>query len=460
MQGSESRWFRQFWQSSGYTTVLVGVVAVSVLFASGRQVSAEGGGSVLVGSGPQVIPTPGAENASEQPMVHRRADSIDPDLQSNRYVAGGGPLPVGAASRSDAVRVTSSSFNPVLVERIGGPANTVDTATEASGGNDLLSALAELDPEALRVVATMSPDQIDALTLLVLSRGGGVPGAAGGALLQPEGVEGPIAAAEDAPWVGDWSEDDMADGAAPSEEPDQALPEWDLVEHPNGTLELRSPVDPITSLTVEAGLILGAYGRVDDVVRGNDEILVFLDSGSVLRGAPNPARAFRPEVRPGTDKTRLLLAAHRTRDLRLEPREMLTGENTILVAGATPDIEDDQLLAVERRDDGGPPPRPALATAGLLPGRHVDGNDIGQEDAEMVVAATFATESGATALSRELVEYEMVPIVETAQDGGRTVFRVLVDPYQTAISADRIVERLSELGYGVGGDSAGRGSSD
>jgi hypothetical protein len=439
---------------------LCGVVAVLAVFASGQQSVAEGGGSVPAEIGPQAMAASGAANASERPEVRQSGDAAELGAQPYAGLVADGPMQNRSEFRSEAVRVTSASFNPVLAERIGGPADAVESAPEATGENDLLSALAALDPEALRVVATMSPDQIDALTLLVLSRNGGVPGGAGGALLQSEGVAGPIAAAEDAPWVGDWSEDDIADDNTSGDVPDRALPEWDLVEHPNGTLELRSPVDPITSLTVEAGLILGSYGRVDDVVRGTDEILVFLDSGAVLRGAPNPARAFRPQVRPGADKTRLLLAAHSTRDRRLEAPEASPGGDTVLVAELAADDQENQLLAVARRDDGGPPPRPALATAGLLPGSQPEDGDIGPEPPEMVVAATFATESGATELSRALVEYEMVPVVETAQDGGRTVFRVLVDPYKTAISTDRIVERLAELGYGVGGDAAGRGSSD
>jgi hypothetical protein len=363
-----------------------------------------------------------------------------------------GPM-LGRDARSDAapVRVTAQRFDPILVERIGGPADdaAAQDADSAGKGGNLLTALAELDPEALRVLATMSPDQIDALTLLVLSRNGG-PGAAGGALAPQAAAADAGIVPADAPWVGDWSNEEIeGDGMAAAA---RDLPtDWRVVEYADGQIELQSPIDPVTSLTVEAGLVLGGYGRVTDVVRGPEQVQVILDTGAVLTGAANPARALRPDIRPSVEKATILMASHGGRE-KIERLQAASAAGPMIVAAAMP---------VQRGEDGAPPPRPPLATANLLPGKSdPDAGNPADADPGMVVAATFASEAGATDLSRELVEFEMVPVVETAQDGGRTVFRVLVDPYQTAISPERIAERLSQLGYGADDGAAGTGATD
>lgn len=372
------------------------------------------------------------------------------------------------------VAVTARSYDPVLVERIGGPADTPTPGAPAGG--DLFTALAAMDPEALRVIATMSPEQIDALTLLLVSRNGGLPGVSVGAGPGQAAGESPGSVAtaarpQDAPWVGDWSDDEIAaredtsHGATDAgTAPETILSDWRLVEHRNGTVELRNPDDSITALTVEAGLVLGSHGRVEDVVRGEDELLVFLDSGAVLRGEPNAERVFRPEARPSAGKRRALLAAvgGRAKDRRLALPPGGEASPTVMAAADSPVPA--AATAAVRRGDGAPPPRPPLATERVLTAaaEAVAPQPDAEADAAAapVVAGVFTSEAGATEASRELVELEIVPVVEAARHGGRTVFRVLVDPYQTAIPPERVAEHLSDLGYGAGQAAAGPDGGD
>jgi hypothetical protein len=387
-------------------------------------------------------------------------------------------IPSGAPedATEGAVRISAGSFQPLLVERID-PAAGATGEDAPEGAHPLLDALAALDPEALRVIATMSPDQIDALTLLVLSRQGGTAGGAAGAA---DGVADQAdlqdaSLPQDAPWVGDWSDDDIAaadaeiDDAASAPEGELALPGWQLVEARDGAVRLHNASDRVTALTVEAGMVLGQHGRVEDIVRGPDEVLVFLASGAVIRGASNPDVGFRPAARPGAIKAREMATARPVFDGKARRVPGLTVAPVLAGAmsdSAPPDAPVGVPAAAEtvtRSAAGAPPPRPATAGAPMPGDPWVVASDSAEMTPEaarervaipddmapgLMSAGVYGSEHGATEVSRQLVDFEMVPVVVPDRRDGRTVFKVLVDTYQTPIPPSRVAARLVELGYG------------
>jgi hypothetical protein len=171
----------------------------------------------------------------------------------------GAPGPGHRPRPGIATRVKQTSFAPPLASAaLPRPAQAggLPDSVMSLQGRDLLS------PETARVIATMTPEQIDALTLLLLSLAGGAGGVA---------ANGPAggAATTEAPWIGNWSDDQKLSNDAPipadaaMTPANSILPQpWRLVEEADGALIVEIPQDPFSRIAVQQGMILGALGEV------------------------------------------------------------------------------------------------------------------------------------------------------------------------------------------------------
>ena len=218
---------------------------------------------------PQQSPQLLTASLTPAPPSHAAAD--EPDV----IVA------VEQAVRSGSVEVQDDVFMPPLA--IAEP----PAAPQAPESPASLMALPRedvLSPEALRIIANMTPEQIDAVTLLLLSRVGNV-GNAGG-----------VPPVEEAPWIGDWG-DDPGDGAAMSEvgQPAAVLPEpWRFAEEPDGTLSVKIPEDAFSRIVVQPGMVIAGLGEIAAVETSGDEAAVRFTDGRRL-AAPRHPTALQAE---------------------------------------------------------------------------------------------------------------------------------------------------------------------
>lgn len=184
------------------------------------------------------------------------------------------PAPAGATL------ITEASFTPPLA--IASPPPAPLGAGPANGLMSLhLGTL--FSPETARIFATMTPEQIDALTLLLISLGGMAGGPAAG--------QGTPAAAE-APWIGNWS-----DGAGPDDVtrigagPTNSLlpPPWRFVEEADGALVVEIPNDPFSRITVQTGMIIGTLGEVAAIEKTDELARLRFGDNQDIATARHPA---------------------------------------------------------------------------------------------------------------------------------------------------------------------------
>ena len=194
-----------------------------------------------------------------------------------------------SGSQSDrATRVTGDAFVPPLA-----------MAAPSAPGNgaalpDRLLSLQRgelLTPETARIIATMTPEQIDALTLLLISLG---TSAAPGAVSVAASDVTP--AASDAPWIGNWNDSDLTDDAALTgddlalAQTNSVLPHpWQFVEADDGLLIVEMPWDRFSQIIVQPGMIIGTLGEVATIERSDTAVVLRLTDGRKIAAARNPA---------------------------------------------------------------------------------------------------------------------------------------------------------------------------
>ena len=193
-----------------------------------------------------------------------------------------------SGSQSDrATRVTGDAFVPPLA-----------MAAPSAPGNgaalpDRLLSLQRgelLTPETARIIATMTPEQIDALTLLLISLGtSAAPGAASVARTDV------TPAASDAPWIGNWNDSDLTDDAALTgddlalAQTNSVLPHpWQFVEADDGLLIVEMPWDRFSQIIVQPGMIIGTLGEVATIERSDTAVVLHLTDGREIAAARNP----------------------------------------------------------------------------------------------------------------------------------------------------------------------------
>ena len=174
----------------------------------------------------------------------------------------------------DALQVVQSNFDPVLLERleVAAPETVADVIMGADGAP-------VVTVEQLRILAQMTPEQIDALTFLILS------------LQDPKAaavtVDQTNAVADDAPWVGDWTSGDLsAESAVPSAavEPPQndLLKGWYVFEASADEAVIRNIDDPLSAVRVSPGTVLGNLGLVSEIKIDAGRAKVVLSGGDVI----------------------------------------------------------------------------------------------------------------------------------------------------------------------------------
>ena len=224
-------------------------------------------------------------------------------LQNIRYqntanLVGGAAAEGEAPAAKDPLQVVQSSFDPVLLERL--EKETPATVADMIIGTEDAPVVTT---EKLRILAQMTPEQIDALTFLLLSQQD--PKAAAATTDQTNAL------ADDAPWVGDWTSEDLsAETAGPDQgiEPVQndLLTGWYVFEASVDEALIRHIDDPLSTVRVSPGTVLGNLGFVSEVrieagrakvVLSSGDVILSDDSAIILGGdiadAPEPAALRR-----------------------------------------------------------------------------------------------------------------------------------------------------------------------
>jgi hypothetical protein len=125
-----------------------------------------------------------------------------------------------------------------------------------------------LTEEALRIISRMTPEQIDALTLLILSDGS-VRGVGQNVV--------PVMIAADAPWIGDWDSTEMSENGFSQN--NSLHGKWLYQEQIDGNLTLEIPEKPFSQVGIRPGMVLGEFGLVSAIEMTEEMVVVrFVDS--------------------------------------------------------------------------------------------------------------------------------------------------------------------------------------
>lgn len=348
-----------------------------------------------------------------------------------------GPAPTLAPQATDAVAavpakkeplaVLQNSFDPVLVERLdeGGIADTGQQATTGDAPG--------VTTEMLRIIAQMTPEQIDALTFLLLSQQDPKAAAAASAATDQ------AALADQAPWVGDWDTEQpdgapaVADAAAAAQ--NTALSGWFVYEASADTALIKNVDDPMSAIQVSPGTVLGDFGYVTEVRIAKGAATVLLSNGDTI---PSHVTAQIEYVAPDPVEPR-----------RGPPFEIAVPSSTLILAeppvtegDATPDAEPD--LQTASAQDAVPPPKPQAASADakntaakpqtpFAPGRYVQ-------------VASFKSAKNAEVAKAMLTSDGMAGQLDSPGQNGTTYHRVIAGPFEPA-DIRTALTRVTRLGF-------------
>jgi len=276
--------------------------------------------------------------------------------------------PVETAEDDAPLRTIPEEYRPVMVEAL------AETAGPAAA-EEIGTALGQMDLEALRIIARMSPEQIDALTLLILSQ-------------TPEGALpdtlAPGDGGEEARWVGDWEKvPEAAPDIATAPAPEDADTPWTLRETEDGRLLISHLSDPLSRLEIEPGMVLGHFGRITRIRRLPAHVEVETASGTTLRGpregavialAPVPTpppQAVTPQPEatvdlPPAEENRVAALSPRPRPDRANETDAAAADTGILFQAASFKNRENALGAVDMLDERGLAARIEPARSGGL----------------------------------------------------------------------------------------------
>lgn len=370
---------------------------------------------VLVPALPMLVPVEPPDLARDLAPL-RGAGTLPPPAPAPEPEPDTAAAPAEAAESADgdtaaaegSMRSIPEEFRPVMVETL---AETAGAAAAAEIG----TALGTMDLEALRIIARMSPEQIDALTLLILSQS---PEGAG-----PPGGAPPAATGTEARWVGDWAE-----GAGAAE--DAPAGPWSVRETRDGRILILHSEDPLSRLEVETGLVLGHFGRVTRISRGTTHVEVETASGTVLRGPREGAPVVAAPLPPAPVASRVEEARLAARPPRSRPdRPAPAAPVAAAAVAAAPETAPVSPPAA-------PEPEPATATRPSAPAT---------AEGVAIQAATFSIPANARAAAAALAEAGLPAVVDGPVAGG--LHRVLVGPVPRGETAAALTT-LAKTGYG------------
>ena len=169
--------------------------------------------------------------------------------------------------------------------------------TRLFGGIEQQGVFMLVSPEVLSQVADMSPEQIEAYTYLA------------GLLLNPQLVGGPV------PEGTRRKTDSKPSNSIPSKPVPVSATEsyplseirrgWTAFEFSDGSAGLILDGDDATVLGVEAGTVVGPYGRVQDISRTGNEVAVLFENGDRIAGRAELLR-FRDPLPRASGKVRTI----------------------------------------------------------------------------------------------------------------------------------------------------------
>ena len=348
-----------------------------------------------------------------------------------RAASAAATVPPGAAAAAalsqdpeDGLQVVQSSFDPVLLERLEVAApETVADVIMGSEGSPVVTA------EQLRILAQMTPEQIDALTFLILSVQDPTTAAAT--------VDQTNAVADDAPWVGDWTAGDLgAESAAPSAavEPPQndLLKGWYVFEASADEAVIRHIDDPLSAVRVSPGTVLGNLGLVSEikvdsgrakvVLSGGDVILS--DDSAVILAEDSVSAPEQTEQRRGPPFEIALAAAQNKPQASSEA--VASGDAT------TPVLDPPPAVAKQTTSTKAGPKQPA-AKSGAGAGRYVQ-------------VATFKSAANAQTAKNMVTSDGMTGQLRKTTRQGASFHRVLAGPFDPA-EIQNALTRVTRLGF-------------
>jgi hypothetical protein len=337
-----------------------------------------------------------------------------------------GAAAAGALSQDpeDGLQVVQSSFDPVLLERLEvAVPETVADVIMGSEGSPVVTA------EQLRILAQMTPEQIDALTFLILSVQDPTTAAAT--------VDQTNAVADDAPWVGDWTAGDLgAEPAAPSAavEPPQndLLKGWYVFEASADEAVIRHIDDPLSAVRVSPGTVLGNLGLVSEikidagrakVVLSGGDIILSDDSAVIL--AEDPASApEQTEQRRGPPFEIALAAAQN------KPQ---AASDAVASGDATTPVLDPPPAVTKQTTSTKADPKQPAAKSGEGAGRYVQ-------------VATFKSAANAQIAKNMVMSDGMTSQLRTTKQRGASFHMVVAGPFDPA-EIQKALTRVTRLGF-------------
>ena len=387
-----------------------------------------------------VPPSPGAAAALAA------AKPPAPDATAARAAANP-PVPDAAAAIAaakpqapkDALQVVQSSFDPVLLERLEvAVPETVADVIMGSEGSPVVTA------EQLRILAQMTPEQIDALTFLILSVQDPTTAAAT--------VDQTNAVADDAPWVGDWTAADLgAEPAAPSAavEPPQndLLKGWYVFEASADEAVIRHIDDPLSAVRVSPGTVLGNLGLVSEikvdagrakvVLSGGDVILS--DDSAVILAEDSVSAPEQTEQRRGPPFEIALAAAQNKPQAANEAvasdavaSDAVASDAVASSDATTPVLDPPPAVTKQTTSTKADPEQPA-AQSGAGAGRYVQ-------------VATFKSVANAQIAKNMVMSDGMTGQLRTTKQQGASFHRVLAGPFAPA-EIQKALARVTRLGF-------------
>ena len=329
----------------------------------------------------------------------------------------------------DALQVVQSNFDPVLLERldVAAPETVADVIMGADGAPVVTA-------EQLRILAQMTPEQIDALTFLILS------------LQDPKAaavtVDQTNAVADDAPWVGDWTSGDLSAGSAvPSAavEPAQndLLKGWYVFEASADEAVIRHIDDPLSAVRVSPGTVLGNLGFVSEiridagrakVVLSGGDVILSDDSAVIL--AEDPAIApEQTEQRRGPPFEIALAAAQN----KPQAASDAVASDAVASGDATTPVLDPPPAVTKQTTSTKANPEKPAAQSGADAGRYVQ-------------VATFRSAANAQTAKNMVVSDGMTGQLRKTTRQGASFHRVLAGPFDPA-EIQKALTRVTRLGF-------------
>ncbi|WP_027234586.1 hypothetical protein [Leisingera caerulea] len=146
-----------------------------------------------------------------------------------------------------------------------------------------------LTPEAIRAMSAMSPDQIEAIALMMQ-----LANDPSSATMPSQSVLQGIPSLSD-DGIGSASPEDLlsmarqAGAAAPrvvdvGNGKDISLQGWEVIANPDGTISLSNAKIPGSRFNVEPGMVVGRYGRVVDISAEPGDLHVTFETGDRVEG--------------------------------------------------------------------------------------------------------------------------------------------------------------------------------